>query len=174
MSDVPYPAPAEPPGDGRSAQGVPYSREAEEAVLGAVLVNPEAYYDVAQFLAPEDFYLHRNRWIYESFTSLHDQRLPIDLLTVSEELERQGRLDEVGGPAYLTGLLNSVPTSLHAEAYGHLVEHTGTRRRLLEAANQIARLAYQSETMIEEVVNDAEKAIFAVSERRPIACPAPG
>ncbi len=166
MSDAPYPAPAAPPGDGRSSQGVPYSREAEEAVLGAVLVNPEAYYDVAQFLAADDFYLHRNRWVWESFTSLHDQRLPIDLLTVSEELDRQGRLAEIGGPAYLTGLLNSVPTSLHAEAYGHLVEHTATRRRLLEAANQVARLAYQTETMIEEVVNDAEKAIFAVSERR--------
>ncbi|OGO09960.1 MAG: replicative DNA helicase [Chloroflexi bacterium RBG_13_66_10] len=145
---------------------MPFSREAEEAVLGAILVNPEVYYDVAHFLAAEDFYIHRNRWIWEAFAGLHDQRRPVDLLTVSEELERQSRLAEVGGPAYLTALINSVPTSLHAEAYGRLVEESATRRRLLEAANQVARLAYQSDTLVEEVVNEAEKAIFAVSERR--------
>jgi len=165
MSDTPSFPPTEP-GNGRPSQGLPFSREAEEAVLGAVLVNPEVYYDVAHFLAPEDFYIHRNRWIWEAFTGLHDQRRPVDLLTVSEELERQGRLGEVGGPAYLTALINGVPTSLHAEAYGRLVEESATRRRLLEAANQVARLAYQSETLLEEVVNEAEKAVFAVSERR--------
>jgi replicative DNA helicase len=174
MSETPLPPPTDQAGDGRLSlapasrepQSLPFSREAEEAVLGSVLVNAEVFFDVAHFIAPEDFYLHRNRWIWEAFTSLHDQRLPIDLLTVSEELERQGRLAEAGGPAYLTALINSVPTSLHAEAYGHLVEESATRRRLLEAANQVARLAYQSDTTVEDVVNEAEKAIFAVSERR--------
>jgi replicative DNA helicase len=152
--------------DDRRSQGVPYVRDAEEAVLGAVLVNPEAFYDVAQFLSSEDFFLHRNRWIWEAFEALTEQRIPIDVLTVSEELERNSRLDEAGGTAYLAALIGSVPTSLHAEAYGHLVEETATRRRLLEAANSIARLAYQTETQIEDVVNDAEKAVFGVSERR--------
>lgn len=152
--------------DDRRSQGVPYVRDAEEAVLGAVLVNPEAFYDVAQFLSSEDFFLHRNRWIWEAFEALTEQRIPIDVLTVSEELERTSRLDEAGGTAYLAALIGSVPTSLHAEAYGHLVEETATRRRLLEAANSIARLAYQTETLIEDVVNDAEKAVFGVSERR--------
>ncbi len=135
-------------------------------MLGAVLVNPEAYYDVASFLAPDDFFLHRNRWVWDAFNSLHDRRQPMDILTVSEELERQGHLDEAGGPAYLAGLISNVPTSLHAEAYGRLVEESATRRRLLAAANQIARLAYQNETAVEEVVNEAEKAVFGVSERR--------
>ncbi len=174
MTDAPFFPPEVPVGDeprvsaaaSRTAQPLPFPREAEEAVLGAILVNPEAYYDVAHFLSSEDFYLHRNRWIWEAFVSLHDQRLPIDLLTVSEELDRQGRLAEVGGPAYLTALINSVPSSLHAEAYAHLVEESATRRRLLDAANQIARLAYQSDSPLGEVVNDAEKAVFAVSERR--------
>jgi replicative DNA helicase len=165
MSEIP-PFPPTEPGDGRPSQGLPFSREAEEAVLGAVLVNPEVYYDVAHFLAAEDFYIHRNRWVWEAFAGLHDQRRPVDLLTVSEELARQGRLSEVGGPAYLTALINSVPTSLHAEAYGRLVEESATRRRLLEAANQVARLAYQGDTLVEEAVNEAEKAVFAVSERR--------
>ncbi|HEY43353.1 MAG TPA: replicative DNA helicase [Anaerolineae bacterium] len=167
MSEYPSSVPSpEPSGDGRKSQEAPYDRQAEEAVLGSVLVNAEVYYDLAHFLSGDDFFLHRNRWIWESFTSLHEQRLPIDILTVSEELERQGRLEEIGGPAYLTALINNVPSSLHAEAYGKVVEETATRRRLLEAANQIARLAFQSGTPVEDVVNDAEKAIFGVSERR--------
>jgi replicative DNA helicase len=160
------PVSSNPSGDGRSGQEMPYDRQAEEAVLGSILVNPEVYYDVAYFLSGDDFFLHRNRWIWEAFTSLNEQRLPIDILTVSEELERQNRLDEIGGPAYLTTLISNVPSSLHAAAYGHLVEESATRRRLLEAANQIARLAFQSENPIEDVVNDAEKTIFGVSERR--------
>lgn len=152
--------------DGRSAQELPFDRQAEEAVLGAILINPEVYFDVAHFLSPEDFFLHRNRWIWEAFASLQEQRLPIDILTVSEELERQSKLDDAGGPAYLTTLINNVPSSLHAEAYGQLVEETATRRRLLQAANQVARLAFQASTPIQDVVNDAEKAIFGVSERR--------
>jgi replicative DNA helicase len=130
------------------------------------LINPEAYYDVAQFLKAEDFYIHRHRWIWEVFTRLHERRMPIDVLTVTEELDQLGQLGEVGGPAYLTALINKVPSSLHAEAYGHLVEQTGVRRRLLEAANQIAKLAYREELGIEAVMDSAEKAVFGVSERR--------
>jgi replicative DNA helicase len=167
MSDLPF-TPADNPssGDGRSKQELPHDRQAEEAVLGAIMVNPEVYYDVAHFLTADDFFLHRNRWVWEAFAALQDQRLPVDILTVSEELERQDRLDEVGGPAYLTSLINNVPSSLHAEAYARTVEETATRRRLLAAANTIARLAYQTSATIEEVVNDSEKSIFGVSERR--------
>lgn len=150
----------------QQAQALLQNREAEEAVLGAILVNPEVYYDVAQFLSGDDFFLHRNRWIWEAFTSLHDQRLPIDILTVSEELDRQGRIEESGGSAYLAALINTVPSSLHAEAYGQLVEEMAIRRRLLDAANRIARLAYKSDTPLENIVDDAEKAIFRVSESR--------
>lgn len=145
---------------------IPHHREAEEAVIGAVLINPEAYYDLAQFLQADDFYIHRNRWIWEAFTRLHEQRIPIDLLTVSEELERAGRLAEAGGPAYLTALLNQVPTSLHAEAYGRLVEAASIRRRMLTAANQIATLAYNQQETVDNALTEAEKSIFNVSERR--------
>src|SRR3990170_8999578 len=162
MNEFPYPEVSTSPGP----QLVPHSREAEEAVIGAVLINPEAYYDVAQFLQAEDFYIHRHRWIWQAFTRLHEQRVPIDFLTVSEELDQMGQLAEIGGPAYLTALINNVPTSLHAEAYGRVVEETAVRRRMLDAANQIAKLAYQEETGVEEVMNEAEKSIFGVSERR--------
>jgi replicative DNA helicase len=147
-------------------QVVPHSREAEEAVIGAVLINPDAYLDVAQFLQADDFYIHRHQWVWEAFTRLHERRVPLDFLTVTEELDQMGQLAEVGGPAYLTALVNNVPTSLHAEAYGHLVEQTSIRRKMLSAANQIAKLAYQQEAGIDEVMTEAEKAVFGVSERR--------
>lgn len=147
-------------------QVVPHSQEAEEAVIGAVMINPEAYYDVAQFLQANDFYIHRHQWIWEAFTRLHERRIPIDLLTVSEELDQMGHLAEAGGPAYLTALINAVPTSLHAEAYGRRVEETAIRRRMLNAANDIAKLAYQEEAPVDAVMDEAEKAIFGVSEKR--------
>src|SRR3972149_2026800 len=118
MSDRPLPS----SGLTDLAPGAPHNREAEEAVLGAVLVNPEAYYDVASFLAPDDFFLHPNPGVGAPFNGVHAGRQPMDILTVSEELERQGHLEEAGGPAYLAGLISNVPTSLHAEADGRLVE----------------------------------------------------
>lgn len=145
---------------------VPHSREAEEAVIGSVLINPEAYYDVAQFLMGEDFYIHRHRWIWESFTRLHERRTPIDFLTVTEDLDQSGHLAEIGGPAYLSALISNVPTSLHAAAYGRIVEETAIRRRMLSAANDIARMAYKEDSSVESVMDEAEKAVFGVSERR--------
>ncbi|MBI5932905.1 MAG: replicative DNA helicase [Chloroflexi bacterium] len=157
-----------PPEDSPSpaAPTVPHSREAEEAVVGAVLINPEAYYDVAQFLTGDDFYIHRLRWIWESFTRLHEGRVPIDLLTVADELEKVGQLNEVGGPAFLTSLINTVPTSLNAEAYGKIVEGHSVRRKMIAAANKIASIAYDTETNVDEVMGESEKAVFNVSEKR--------
>ena len=145
---------------------IPHSREAEEAVVGAVLINPEVYYDVAQFLQADDFYIHRHKWIWEAFTRLHEQRTPVDMLTLSDELDRVGQLSELGGPAYLTALVNQVPTSLNAESYGRIVEAHSIRRKMINAANQIAALAYNEESLVDIVMDEAEKAVFKVSERR--------
>ncbi len=147
-------------------QIVPHNSEAEEAVLGSILVNPESYYDVAQFLRSDDFYIHRNRWVWDTFVRLHEQRMPVDVLTVTDELEQAGQLAEIGGPAYLTSLINNVPTSLHAEAYGRIIEETSVRRKMLTAANDIAKLAYQQDASVDTVMDEAEKAVFGVSERR--------
>ena len=149
-----------------STSVIPHNREAEEAVVGAVLINPEAYYDLAQFLQPDDFYIVRHRWIWEAFGRLHEKRIPLDFLTVTQELENAGQLTEIGGASYLTSLLNQVPTSLHAEAYGHMVEAASIRRRLLTSANQIATLAYNEQESVENVIEESEKSIFNVSERR--------
>jgi replicative DNA helicase len=147
-------------------QVVPHSREAEEAVIGSVMINPEAYYDVAEFLQAEDYYIHRHRWIWEAFNRLHERRTPIDILTVTEELDQMGYLGEVGGSAYLTALITNVPTSLHATAYGHIVEESAIRRRMLEAANKVVKAAYEEEVTIDTAIESAEKAVFGVSERR--------
>jgi len=149
-----------------TSTAVPHSREAEEAVVGAVFINSEVYYDVAQFLSADDFYIHRHKWIWEAFTSLHEQRIPVDLLTVSDELGRRNQLVEIGGPAYLTALVNQVPSSLNAESYGRIVEGYSIRRKMINAANQIASIAYNEKTTVDDVMDEAEKAVFNVSERR--------
>ncbi len=147
-------------------QSQPHNRQAEEAVLGSVLINPESYFDVAQILEADYFYIIRNRWIWEVFTYLHENRTPIDILTLSEELENRGQLEEVGGQAYLMALINQTPSSLNAGAYANIVEETSVRRRMLASANEMAKLAYQEEKPIEDIINTAEKNIFDLSERR--------
>ncbi|MBP7227663.1 MAG: replicative DNA helicase [Longilinea sp.] len=163
MSDV---FPPEEPSSSVELQAQPHSREAEEAVLGAVLINREKYFEIAQFLRSDDFYIVRNRWIWEAFVTLNEKRIPIDFLTVCQTLEQQNRLSEAGGPAYITALINQTPTSLHAEAYAHIVEETSLRRRMLAAANTLASLAYQRQQSIDTIIEEAEKAVFGLSERR--------
>jgi replicative DNA helicase len=147
-------------------QSQPHSRQAEEAVLGAILIDSESYFSVAQFLKPDDFYIVRNRWVWDVFTRLHERRAPIDYLTVCEELEQQGQLAEVGGPAYIMALINQTPSSLNADAYARLVEENSVRRRMLHAANDLARLAYDQKQTVDTIMDEAEKSIFSISERR--------
>ena len=147
-------------------QSQPNSRESEEAVLGSVLIYPESYYDIAQVIQGDDFYVIRNQWIWESFTRLHDKRVPIDLLTVSEDLEERNQLTEIGGQAYLLSLVNQTPSALHAEAYAKIVEQNAIRRRMLAAANDLAKLAYDQQKPVDTIIDEAEKDIFGLSERR--------
>jgi replicative DNA helicase len=134
---------------------IPQSREAEEAALGCVLINPHALYELAPFLKPGHFYIHRHAWIWDAFLALDARRVPIDLLTVSDELDRQGKLGEVGGPAYLTSLVNQVPSSINAEHYGRIVSGHAARRAMLQAANKIAELAYDESKSVEECIGNA-------------------
>ena len=93
-------------------------------------------------MRPEFFYREQNKWIYQSILELHDRREPVDLITLTEELRRREQLEELGGEAYVIGLINIVPTSINAKHYGRIVEATALRRRLIAAATQIATLAY--------------------------------
>jgi replicative DNA helicase len=143
-----------------------HNRQAEEAVLGAVLIDSEAYFTVSQFLKADDFHIVRNRWIWEAFNRLHEKRSPIDYLTVTQDLEQQGQMDEIGGQSYLLTLINQTPSSLNVDAYAHLVEEHSLRRRMLAAANELAQLAYDQKQTIDTVLDEAEKKIFSISEKR--------
>lgn len=125
-----------------SALATPHSREAEEAVIGAVLINPECFFEISRIMKARDFYIHRHVWIWEAFEGLINSRHAIDFLTVSEELDKRGVLAEVGGPAYLTALLNQVPSSLNAESYAYIVKSHADRRTGIQMANGVAQRAY--------------------------------
>jgi len=145
---------------------VPANPEAEEAVLGSILIDPDAIIKVAPTLRAEDFYLEKHRWIYQAALDLYERRQPPDFITICDELERRGQLQEVGGPAYITELINAVPTAFHVEHYASIVERTSVLRRLISAAGQIAQLAYADQGEIDEIVDRAEEIIFGVSEHR--------
>lgn len=145
---------------------IPSSREAEEAVLGSLLIDTDAVIKVASFLRADDFYSEKNGWIYQAILDLHERRQPADFVTVCEELGNRNQLQEVGGDAYITDLINAVPTAIHIEHYAHIVERKAVLRRLISAAGQIAQLAYDESREVDEVVDEAEQIVFNVSERR--------
>lgn len=152
--------------DARIEKLPPQNIEAEEAVLGALLIDPDAIIPVSTVLKPGDFYREKNGWIYSAALALHKRHEPIDFLTLCDELERRSQLDPLGGPAYVTGLINVVPTSIHVEHYATIVQRAAIRRRLIEAAGQIAALAYKEEDDVDEVVDRAEQVVFGVSSAR--------
>ena len=145
---------------------VPHSVEAEESLLGSLLIDPEAIYRVLAFVRSEDYYLQKHSWVHEVILALHERREPIDFVTVCDELERRGQLTDIGGAAFVTHLINSVPSAINIDGYGHIVEQAALRRRLITAASQIAQLAYQEADDVDETVDQAEQVLFGISHRR--------
>ncbi len=131
---------------------MPHSREAEEAVIGSVLINPDTFHPIRIKLpgGAQEFYIHRHQWIWEAFEALISRDAPIDLLTVGDELQSKGQLAEVGGPAYLTTLVNQVPTTLNAVAYADIVHGYFIRRQAIHGANEAATLAFDETLSVEE------------------------
>lgn len=144
----------------------PYSQEAEEAVIGAVLINPEAFLTLASFLKEDDFFLLRHAYIWSALLRLHERRDPIDYLTLAQELDDTGTLNDVGGLPFLMQLINNTPTSVHAEVYGRLVERASIRRKLISASDEIRGLALDEARNIEDVTADAEMRLFNVTDRQ--------
>ncbi len=145
---------------------VPVNMEAEEAVLGALLIDPNAILRVAPRLRPEDFYVERHAWVYEAIINLQERGEAIDVLTLAEQLRREGHLEDVGGLGFLAALAGRVPTSIHVEYYAELVERTALLRRLIEAATEIARMAHRGEGDVSEIIDQAEQLIFAINAER--------
>jgi replicative DNA helicase len=143
----------------------PQNVEAEQSVLGSLLIDPDALLKVTPFLRPEDFYRETHGLIYRAIVGLHEQRQPADFVTLCDELERRGQLEHVGGPGYLTSLINAVPTSIHAQHYGRIVEQTATLRRLISAASEISNMAYERAEDEDRILDQAEQLIFGVAQR---------
>ncbi len=144
----------------------PQSIEAEQSVLGALLIDKDAVIEVAEFLRADDFYRGHHGTIYTAVLDLYERREPVDLVTVSEVLERNGHLDAVGGSAYLTSLINLTPTAVNAVHYGRIVERKAVLRNLIAAAGRIAGIGYEETADVSAAVDRAEQELFAVSQKR--------
>ena len=143
----------------------PHDIAAEEAVVGSLLVDPDAILKIAASLNPEDFFAETNQWVYQACFSLYQRNEVINQITVAHELMRQGKLEQIGGAAYLSHLISIVPTSLHVEHYAQLVSRMAVMRRLIAAAGQIAAVGYEASPDIEASLNKAEDILFQVRKR---------
>lgn len=144
----------------------PQSLEAEQSVLGSVLIDRDAIVEVAEFLRPDDFYRQAHALIYAAMLELFERREPIDIVTVAEVLERSDQLEQIGGRSYLTSLSNQTPTAVHAVQYARIVERKAVLRNLIAAAGRIAGIGYEDPAEIQEAIDRAEGELFAVSQRR--------
>jgi replicative DNA helicase len=144
----------------------PNNQEAEQAVLGSILIDPDAIHKVMPMLNGADFFVERHRWIWDAAVAITERHQPVDYVALVDELERHRRLDDVGGSGYIASLINAVPTAAHIETYAQIVDRTATLRRLIGAAGEVAGLAYQNEGELDDIIDRSEQAIFAVSQRR--------
>lgn len=142
----------------------PHSPEAETATLGAIMLDTDSLGRVLSFLEADDFYRSANGTIYRAILDLWERAEPIDLITVTETLKGESNLDRVGGASYVSSLTSAVPTSANIEYYARIVSETSMRRRILKAANEIIADAYQDGLPAREIVEEAERRIFEITE----------
>jgi replicative DNA helicase len=144
----------------------PHDIEAEEAVLGSLLIDPDAILKIVVSLQPDDFFSETNRTIYQACASLYQRNEAINQITVAHELMRQNKLEQIGGAAFLSHLISNVPTSLHVEYYAQIVSNTATMRRLIAAARQIEAVGYEAAPDVEASLNKAEDILFRARMNR--------
>ncbi len=143
----------------------PHNIEAEQSVLGSMLIDQDAIVQIADLLQPEDFYRDSHKMIYESMLEIYDHHSPIDLLSLSNRLMERGQLELIGGRSYCAELTNAVPTAANVISYAKIVQHKATLRRLLQASSQITKLGYTEEDDVENLLDKAEQALFSVSQK---------
>jgi replicative DNA helicase len=144
----------------------PQNIEAEQAVLGAIFLQPSSLTLASELLIPEDFYRASHQKIYNAMLELSDKGEPVDLVTVTSVLANSNILEEIGGVSYLSDLANSVPTAANIEYYGKIVEEKSILRRLIRTATGIAQDGYSREDEVEVLLNEAEKTIMEVAQRK--------
>lgn len=144
----------------------PQNIEAEQSLLGALLIDKDAIVEIGESLRVDDFYkLEQHGSIYAAVLELFEKREPIDLVTVTEKLKQSGKLDKVGGSAYLAELVNKVPTAAHVESYAKIVKEHSVRRSLISNATRTIDMAYDEGLEVQEVLEDSEQAIFGISQQ---------
>lgn len=143
----------------------PQSLDAEMSLLGAVLIDEEVLADASEHVGAEDFYDKRHTTIFGAMMRLYERHKPVDLLTLTNELQKKDQLAEVGGSAYLTELTNYVPTAAHASSYAEIVAQKAVRRRLIKASADISQLGFDENTTTQELLEKAEAELFSVSDQ---------
>lgn len=144
---------------------LPQNIDAEESLLGALLIDSEAVFRVADFLRPEDFYKPNHQTIYQVILSLFEKKEPIDIVTLTNGLRDVKRLEEIGGAAYLLSLINRTPSVHNVAQYGKIVREKKARRDLISLAQEIGRVAIEEERDSEELVDEIESKVFKIAER---------
>ena len=134
-------------------------------MLGAVLIDEEVLADASEHVGAEDFYDKRHAMIFGAMMRLYERHKPVDLLTLTNELQKKDQLAEVGGSAYLTELTNYVPTAAHASSYAEIVAQKAVRRRLIKASADISQLGFDENTTTQELLEKAEAELFSVSDQ---------
>jgi replicative DNA helicase len=143
----------------------PHSTEAEESVLGAILLDKNAVIAVAEFLDPDDFYDEKHKLIFDCAIELYEERIPIDVLTVAERLKRKKALKRIGGSSFLAELANNVPTAAHVEHYGKIVKDSSLKRSLMGAAGRLVELSMDESLAASELLDKAESEVFSLTQR---------
>ncbi len=141
---------------------LPHDIEAEEALVGSLLIDGDSFLRVSHLIKPEDFYRERNRLCFASCVDLFQRSEAIDQVTLARELSRTNQLEAAGGMAYLSHLVSITPTSAHAEHYAQLISRTATMRRLIDAASRISALGYEDTDNVEATLRRAEETLFSV------------
>ncbi|MEK7880112.1 MAG: replicative DNA helicase, partial [candidate division NC10 bacterium] len=144
----------------------PQNLEAERAILGAILLENESLPRTIEILTPADFYKEGHRKIFATMIALFERTEPVDLLTLSEELRRRGGLDEVGGPAALAALVEEAATAAHLLSYATIVREKALLRELIRISTEIIGQSYEAQEEVDSLLDQAERMIFQVSERR--------
>lgn len=144
----------------------PHSVESEQSILGSIILDKEAIITVAETIQPMDFYKEAHKIIYESMLKLNSNNEPIDLITLIEELRKEGHLDSIGGISYLTSLSTIVPTTSNVKYYANIVKEKSVMRQLIKASNEIINLGYDASTDVQEILDKAEKNIFDISQEK--------
>jgi replicative DNA helicase len=145
---------------------LPHSLDAEKSVLGAILIHNDAFNHAAELIDSQDFFRDAHRRIFDRMVTLSERGDAIDFITLKEELARTGDLDEVGGPSYIAALADGVPRSANVEYYARIVKEKSTLRSLIHSANKILSEAYEAEHEPDQLLDEAERSIFAIAEGR--------